>query len=579
MKLKKTISAKPYWPCLFGKVEVVTVSSVIKMLYRKTVKDKEIRIKYACLALLESVLLPTSVKMKISREHAEAIADLDDFFSYPWGRLAFEMLVGSIKERDEVALSQNTIAVKGFALALQLVLVEAVPALTEGVQELCSSSESDSDDVEGISRDIFAKKNTLNPSHGRNVDKQSNVKVSCLIGEDNTQTFGEANLVWSDEEPDSTIDNLVSRIDTNYKFTTSLFRGGLRHSDVERMRQSCKSTTKSRKSTYGHGHLQHADAGNITSDVIEKIKPQFDNLEKKFKLACRMGDAIEGKVVVHVKQMLDTFKAEMMVSVKDMVATMCKENVDTPNVVCNQLLPTPVTLPFTSTGPADDVDINAETIANVLRNISDYSTPPRSTPISQDENLTPSNKRVGASGFDCQPPGAETYAQSENSQNRTCQNVFQQRLDAHMRRSENLGSEPSFSLGLTQEEHILGADRVVVPEVRQQDCTSQTNVVENNDHGHGSRKSKRQKTVPSVLVADYQCGRHIMARVKEAQKFSFGTYDQSEMRRKYGHLCVKLGQKFVLNVGGIAVSAKDIRQILERPRLLTAKSCTVRNLT
>ncbi|CAN6988180.1 unnamed protein product, partial [Brassica rapa subsp. trilocularis] len=50
---------QPYWPCLFGKVEVVTVSSVIKMLYRKTVKDRDIRIRYACLALLESVLLPT----------------------------------------------------------------------------------------------------------------------------------------------------------------------------------------------------------------------------------------------------------------------------------------------------------------------------------------------------------------------------------------------------------------------------------------------------------------------------------------------------------------------------------------
>ncbi|CAF2138240.1 unnamed protein product, partial [Brassica napus] len=29
------------------------------MLYRKTVKDRDIRIRYACLALLESVLLPT----------------------------------------------------------------------------------------------------------------------------------------------------------------------------------------------------------------------------------------------------------------------------------------------------------------------------------------------------------------------------------------------------------------------------------------------------------------------------------------------------------------------------------------
>lgn len=45
-----------------------------------------------------------------------------------------------------MALSQDNVAVKGFALALQLVLVEAVPALTEVVQETCSSSKSDSED-------------------------------------------------------------------------------------------------------------------------------------------------------------------------------------------------------------------------------------------------------------------------------------------------------------------------------------------------------------------------------------------------------------------------------------------------
>ncbi|KAL0713455.1 hypothetical protein Bca4012_020433 [Brassica carinata] len=56
------------------------------------------------------------------------------------------MLMSSIKERDELALSQNDIAVKGFALALQFVFVEAVPALTEVVQESFSSSEADNED-------------------------------------------------------------------------------------------------------------------------------------------------------------------------------------------------------------------------------------------------------------------------------------------------------------------------------------------------------------------------------------------------------------------------------------------------
>lgn len=36
------------------------------------------------------------------KEHAEAIGDLDDFFSFPWARLAFDILMSSIKEIDEV---------------------------------------------------------------------------------------------------------------------------------------------------------------------------------------------------------------------------------------------------------------------------------------------------------------------------------------------------------------------------------------------------------------------------------------------------------------------------------------------
>lgn len=176
-KLKETITEKPYWPALFGKVEVVTVSSVIKMLRRKTVTERETRIKFACLALLSSVLMPTNLNMKISREYAEAIEDLGEFFAYPWGRVAFEMLMGSIKERDEITLSQNTIAVKGFALALQLVMVEAVPSLTEVVQETCSSSESDSaDDVED-GAEKSSKKQTLSPAHARSIDKKPEVCI------------------------------------------------------------------------------------------------------------------------------------------------------------------------------------------------------------------------------------------------------------------------------------------------------------------------------------------------------------------------------------------------------------------
>lgn len=61
--------------------------------------------------------------------------------------------------------SQNIIAVRGFALSLQLVIVETVPALTETVQETRSSSEYDSEDEPEDDNDRDTKKHTLRQGH------------------------------------------------------------------------------------------------------------------------------------------------------------------------------------------------------------------------------------------------------------------------------------------------------------------------------------------------------------------------------------------------------------------------------
>nr|VDD36778.1 unnamed protein product [Brassica oleracea] len=141
---KERMAETQYWPTLFGGTGVVTVSSVIRMLRKKTVVDKEIRIKYALLALVSSVFMPTNLKSKIPKD---------------------------IKERDEVALCQNTFALKGFVHAMQLAMVEAVPALTEVVQEAgSSSSESESDREDADLHENHNKRLTLSPGHARDVD-------------------------------------------------------------------------------------------------------------------------------------------------------------------------------------------------------------------------------------------------------------------------------------------------------------------------------------------------------------------------------------------------------------------------
>lgn len=103
------------------------------------------------------------------------MGDLEEFFSFPWGRQGFEMLMCSTKQKDDVSLSQNTIAVKGFALALQLVMVEAVPSLTEVVLQTFSSSESDSCDEDDDFLHKKMKKQTLSHGHAREVDQKTEV--------------------------------------------------------------------------------------------------------------------------------------------------------------------------------------------------------------------------------------------------------------------------------------------------------------------------------------------------------------------------------------------------------------------
>lgn len=172
----KSITEKPYWGELFGLMTEVPVSYVVTMLRKKTVTDPEIRFKYALLALLSAVIVPTSHNPRIAHQHAEKIKDVDQFLAFPWGRASFDMLMSSIKERDEVSLSQNTIALKGFVLSLQLVMIEAVPSLT-GVVEDGGSSASDGD--ESDDEDGKGKK-SINTGHVSDIDTVAKVYISSL---------------------------------------------------------------------------------------------------------------------------------------------------------------------------------------------------------------------------------------------------------------------------------------------------------------------------------------------------------------------------------------------------------------
>lgn len=104
---------------------------------------------------------------------------------------------------------------------------------------------------------------------------------------------------------------------------------------------------------------------------------------------------------------------------------------------------------------------------------------------------------------------------------------------------------PSFSLGLTQELHGNGGENHV-KQVAEEERNVEVNVADNIDCGVSTRKSKRQKTVPSGLVEDYLCGANLISRQRNSQRCVFVLQNMEEMRRKYANLVTKLKGKLLV---------------------------------
>ncbi|RID46158.1 hypothetical protein BRARA_I02839 [Brassica rapa] len=383
VRSKKNKNVKPYWPELFGKSEDLRVSTALKMLRRKTVTEKEVRIKLACLAIVSSVLLATNLKMKMIKEHAEAMVDLEEFYSFPWGRLAFEMLIGSIKQRDEVSLSQNTIAVKGFALALQLVMIEAVPDLTAVVLETCSSSESDSCDDDDDFTHKKTKKKTLSPGHAREIDKKTNVIVRSIIPEDPDRPLIPANLVWADEVLDVKVENLLKLIAQSHPFTAEMFKGGATKLDVERMRELGRAGGKQKRKTKTQTNTETVEDKRIAAIVLSMLKPEVERVEANVAKAVSMAEdtatkfaSFDTTVMVSIQNLLNNFKDEVIRSVMQIHNSAnaptqpTQPDVDTTNHVQRK-----VDIVHPHPDPNDDI------IAQVIGSLSQYSTPPRNASV------------------------------------------------------------------------------------------------------------------------------------------------------------------------------------------------------
>ncbi|KAF8100053.1 hypothetical protein N665_0232s0025 [Sinapis alba] len=237
--MKNLINEQPFYNSLFGMIKEVSVASVIRMLKRKTVTTTEIRIKYA----LVTMLVPTTHVDKISVEHAERIRNLDEFFSFMWGHVFFQMLISSIKERDEISLSQSTIVVAGYVHALQMVLTKAVHSLIDIVRQ---DSATEGGGVEDDVLSPTSPRNGIKPAHARTLDTAKNVRVTSIIPPENLEV-DEAVLCFSDKEDDDSVDKMVTLIKEGTHFTKEMFKGRATKADVARMRDEANAIGKKKR--------------------------------------------------------------------------------------------------------------------------------------------------------------------------------------------------------------------------------------------------------------------------------------------------------------------------------------------
>ncbi|KAG7599549.1 Cyclin-like superfamily [Arabidopsis suecica] len=143
--LKPPPGVTPYWFTLFGGEKYFTDEMLLSKLQKSKTLNSELRVKYACLLLVDGLLGRRSFHMMIPREHVEMIRDLDVFLKYPWGRYSFDMTMQCIKSRSLPQLAQATVAIQGFIHALVLVFVEAVPAVLSAVGDRVEPEYDDED--------------------------------------------------------------------------------------------------------------------------------------------------------------------------------------------------------------------------------------------------------------------------------------------------------------------------------------------------------------------------------------------------------------------------------------------------
>ncbi|CAA7051645.1 unnamed protein product [Microthlaspi erraticum] len=296
-RMKSNPGVVPYWFTLFGGEPFVTREMLLSRLKRSRDLSSEVRVKYACLILVDGMLCRRSSTMKIPKEHVEMIRDLDYFLDYPWGRICFDMTIRCIRTRQTNQLAQPTVAIQGFIHTLQLVLLEAVPSAVAAV--------GDGTDTESGEEDT-AMVTALKLDKIWELDSDDTVPVTSIIRMGDDSVVGDCS--WVDELEDPQVDYMVEQIDEGALFNKDHFRGG-RSRTLDPVQPV--PTTASTGKRKGKAHVETASPVKVAKRGKRSSKRSKAESHKQGESTITM-DMVAG----HVKDALSLIEKSIMDSLQ-----------------------------------------------------------------------------------------------------------------------------------------------------------------------------------------------------------------------------------------------------------------------
>nr|VDD30516.1 unnamed protein product [Brassica oleracea] len=579
-----------------------TVSSVVTMLKRKMVTDRGMRIKYALLALLSAVILPTSHNPRILHAAAEKIKDVDQFLSYPWGRASFDMLMSSIKERNEVSLSQNTIAFKG-------------DGASSG-----SEAESEEDEESGVV-DREGKK-SINTRLIRSIDSACKVNVVSIISDGAELPNFEPDM-GSDDEEDVLVDNLVKAAGEGFSFSNSNFKGGATKADVSRMRDEAINENNNRKTARANRKqpaTEGIDAEYVASIVKNSLSADLSNMGDQIKdLALSLCNS-QNLFQKNMEDLLRKLHKEISDSItKSSTRTHVRQSVDAePDNTGKAFVPRGDTSSFVASdiiqeamrvANKETTHTRQETRENMVgvqrgqsRDEDIFSEPLRSEEHeAMDPNLNDGVEDVDpleaymvneeAHAIGEVGDGQDTVPNRNVDEEDTVEHVIAPPLKSTQTSMEDLTNvakanqetfatglsfpNPSFSIGLTQmnKSNAQAVDHVA-HQNNKEEPLPEANV--DNEAPILNRKSKRTKVVPRNLVGDYQCDKRFLTRAWESYVNAICSTPSIDYAAKFALLLEILGgSPFVIDFGGLTVESSELSAIVDRSSHLPAKMMDV----